>query len=147
MGHDETPRRYFFPKEEKLCSKKIISDLFERGNSFRIGVLKFFYLSNIDPLYQRVPVQVAFSAPKRSFKKAYMRNRLKRRMREAYRLQKHQLLPNPLEPNLRLAIFITYSSRNEVPYKTLASSMRKGLLKIKSQIELQESSSTSNTGT
>lgn len=138
MGSSESPRRYFFPKEEKLCSRRVISDLFEHGKSFRIGVLKFFYLTGIDPAYQAVPVQVAFSAPKRSFKRAYLRNRLKRRMREAYRLQKHLLIPQIEKQDLRMAIFITYSARDEVPYQAIANAMRKGLIKIQGSLRKHE---------
>lgn len=101
-------------------------------------MLKFFYLVGIDPVYQSVPVQVAFSVPKRSFKKAYQRNRLKRRMREAYRLQKHMLLPASDEKDFRMAVFITFSSRNELPYRPIAQAMKKGLLKLNAQLESQK---------
>ncbi|MCI4668653.1 MAG: ribonuclease P protein component [Bacteroidia bacterium] len=140
MNSPESPRRYFFPKEEKLCSKKVISDLFEHGNSLRVGVLKFFYLDTVDPAYQKIPIQVAFAVPKRSFKKAFMRNRLKRRLRESYRLQKHLILPQISQGGNRLAIFVKYSARNEVAYQTIYKAMRKGLLKIKTECLKDEQS-------
>ena len=126
MNTPET-RRCFFHKKERLCSKKIITELFEHGASFRVGVLKFFYLLEVDPAEQEVPVQVAFAVPKRSFKHAYLRNRLKRRMREAYRLHKHFLVEKTGHADKRIAIFVKLSSRKEVSYLTLEHAMKKGL--------------------
>jgi len=79
-----------FRKEERLRSKRAIDDLFRNGSSFILYPYRV--------VYRRLPatlsggraslVRILFSVPKRRFHKAVDRNLLKRRMREAYRLQK-----------------------------------------------------------
>lgn len=80
--------RNTFSKEERLCSKRSIEDLFANGSSFVLFPFRVVYRIERDALGSSAPVQVLFSVPKRRFKKAVTRNLLKRRMREAYRLQK-----------------------------------------------------------
>ena len=74
-----------FKKSERLCSKKLIKELFNKGSSFYLSPFKVYFLDTglID-----IPHQLLFSVPKRNHKKAVDRNLLKRRMREAYRLNK-----------------------------------------------------------
>ncbi len=75
-----------FPKAEKLTGKKRIEELFKRGSSFylnEIGVR--FKKSTDEDTFHRVLISV----PKKNFKRAVDRNLLKRRIREAYRLNKH----------------------------------------------------------
>ena len=78
-----------FQKQEKLKSKKLIEQLFKEGKSitkppFRLVYLQINHRGN-------KPLQVGFSVPKRNFKLAVERNLLKRRMREAYRLNKESI--------------------------------------------------------
>jgi ribonuclease P protein component len=80
--------RFTFKKEEKLTSEKWIQELFEKGSSFYISPLKVIYLPHPN---QDLPNQVLISVPARNFKRAVDRNRIKRQMREAYRLHKHEL--------------------------------------------------------
>lgn len=74
-------------KDEKLKSRKAISELFQIGDSVKSFPIKMIYVStNLD---YKHPIKVAFSVPKRKFKLAVHRNRIKRLMRECYRLNKH----------------------------------------------------------
>lgn len=77
---------YTFKKEERLCSKKLIEELFHNGSSFLLYPFRIVWL--VHPLPADVPVQVLINAPKRRFKKAVDRNLIKRRIREVYRLNK-----------------------------------------------------------
>ena len=81
--------RFTFQKSERLTGKKSIEELFKNGSSFYIHpiALKF---SLVDTSASH---RVLFAVPKRSLKKAVDRNLVKRRLREAYRLNKHQLSP------------------------------------------------------
>jgi ribonuclease P protein component len=91
--------RYFFPKKEKLTGKKSIEGLFKNGSSF--------YLYPFLVRFQLRPVQehhcVLISVSKKKFKRAVDRNLIKRRIREAYRVEKHRIA----SPYLNLAIIYT----------------------------------------
>ena len=78
-----------FPKEEKLKSKKCIEQLFSAGNAVSKFPLKLIYVATDLP--NDVPIQAGVSVTKRRFKKAVTRNRIKRLMREAYRLHKNDV--------------------------------------------------------
>ncbi|MFD1470569.1 ribonuclease P protein component [Hymenobacter caeli] len=87
-------RSHTFPKEEHLCRKKLIDELFgKQSSSFGVYPLRIVWLKSEAPT--GAPPQVLISVSKRGFKRAVDRNRLKRLIREAYRLNKHRLLEHP----------------------------------------------------
>jgi ribonuclease P protein component len=90
MNNTPGARSYSFPKEEHLCRKKLIEELFGRGSSFGLYPLRIVWLPTASPT--AVPPQVLVSVSKRNFKRAVDRNYFKRLMREAYRLNKYRLL-------------------------------------------------------
>ncbi len=73
-----------FGKEEKLCSEKDIDLVYKTGISFLSHPIVIYHLRKEEIPFSKVMVSVS----KRKFKKAVDRNLLKRRMREAYRLNK-----------------------------------------------------------
>lgn len=93
---------YTFNKEERLCSRKHLDLLFKNGSSFLLYPFRVSYLF-IDAL-PNVPAQVVINVPKKRYKHAVDRNLLKRRIREAYRLNKQQHLYSflPIEKGLLL---------------------------------------------
>ncbi|MDO4230076.1 MAG: ribonuclease P protein component [Capnocytophaga sp.] len=82
-------KNYSFPKSEKLCKLKLIQALFSEGKSVQSFPLKMIFLPINTP--EEAQFQLLISVPKRGFKKAVHRNRIKRLIRESYRLQKHFL--------------------------------------------------------
>ena len=108
-------RRYTFPKEEHLCRKKLIEQLFSKqGFSFGIYPLRLTWLPA--PARTSAPPQVLISVSKRTFKRAVDRNRLKRLIREAYRLHKHRLLEVVGgHPVAVLGILYTGKEKSELP--------------------------------
>ena len=87
----EQQRSYTFSKAERLCSKKLIERLFGgEGKSFPAFPLRVVYM----PLLEEevaADVSILVSVPKKRFKRAVKRNRVKRQVREAYRRNKHIL--------------------------------------------------------
>ena len=77
-------KRQDFPKNERLKSKREIQELFSKGSSFFL----YPYKVKFKPSEELVYPQTLVSVSKKFFKKAVIRNRLKRQIKEAYRLSK-----------------------------------------------------------
>lgn len=80
-----------FGKKEKLKSKKRIAQLFEEGKVLTVYPLKLIYLKGME---QPSKIQAAVAVPKKNFKSAVARNRIKRLLRESYRLNKAVVFNN-----------------------------------------------------
>ncbi|MBN7813333.1 ribonuclease P protein component [Algoriphagus sp. H41] len=83
---------YRLPKSERLHAEKLIKELFNEGSSFFLYPFKVIFLRKIDLSGQAN--QVLFSVSKKKIKRANGRNFIKRRLKEAYRLNKHILPPD-----------------------------------------------------
>ncbi|MBD2768710.1 ribonuclease P protein component [Hymenobacter sp. BT664] len=106
-------RRYTFPKEEHLCRKKLIEELFSKqGSSFGVYPLRIVWVAS--PAPTAAPPQVLISVSKRTFKRAVDRNRLKRLIREAYRLNKYRLLEHPTGHQVAL-LGIIFTGKEKSP--------------------------------
>jgi ribonuclease P protein component len=96
---------------EKLKSRKVLDALFAEGKVLHGGPVRLLYL--VQPYVDDFPVKMAVTAPKRAMKFAHDRNRMKRLMREAYRINKHQLIHYCQEKKIGLAIL--FISRCNTP--------------------------------
>ena len=101
-----------FGKKERLKSRKLIGQLFDEGKSFKKFPLKLLYL----PLENGESNQVTVTVPKRSFKLAVHRNRIKRQMREAYRLNKTLIVNTN---GTKFALLFLYMARDKQPYANI----------------------------
>ena len=99
-------------KNYKLCSKTLIEELFKSG----ITVKSYPLIAIIKPVHfeSNIPFKIVFSAPKRTFKKAVERNRIKRICKEAVRKNKSILETYLIENKIQLAVFLVYSSKDEL---------------------------------
>jgi len=107
-------------KLERLKSKKLIEKLYQEGSSVKSFPLRMVYIQTKHT--SDFPVQVGVSVPKRNFKLAVDRNRIKRLLRESYRLQKEIVYDSVEEPYV---FMISYIGREEIKYDEVYSKMNK----------------------
>lgn len=107
------------PRKERLRSLGAVRRLFESGESGFVYPFRYVFFAEPDT---EQSVEVLFSVPKKFHKRANRRNLLRRRTKEAYRLQK-RLLHDGRPVNLDLAL--VYSSKEALPYKTIAHAVRR----------------------
>lgn len=122
--------RFTFKKSERLCAKRSFDLLFRRRRGFNIGCLWVVYRLDLPADLVTAPLMVAFSAPKKHFKRAVQRNLIKRRMREAYRLYKHVATAAFREKGRNIAFLIKYNHKEIRSFKEIERDMRKVLQRI-----------------
>lgn len=112
-----------FPKSEKLCGDQSVDHLYKTGKRFVVWPIRVTYLPIADG-----PSQVLIWAPKALFKHAVDRNRLRRQMREAYRLNKQVLI----EADKHYYLALNYIDKEMQNYKIITKSMMKILKRLSS---------------
>ena len=117
-----------FHKQERLSSVKVMDVLFKKGKHINSSPLKAVYLPA--SVTQNFPAQAMFVVPKKLFKKAKDRNKLKRRMREAYRLQKVSLYQKLNSSNKKLLLSFIYTSKEIAEYKIIETAINKLIMKF-----------------
>ena len=108
-----------FPKQEKLKSKKTIGQLFAEGKSVSTFPLRLVYLET--SFEDNVVIKAGVSVSKRQFKAAVDRNRIKRLLREAYRLNKTQYFNNM---TTQYAFMILYLGKDMPTFNQVESKMK-----------------------
>lgn len=106
--------KFTFDKTEKLKSEKLIEKLFLEGKSVVAYPLRLVYTEII--FEEMIRAKVGVSVSKRHFKRAVDRNRIKRQMREAYRLQKASFFNNS---SSTYALMILYIGKEKSDFETL----------------------------
>ena len=89
---ENRPKNFGFSRAERLTGKKNIEELFQRGSSFFLHPFLIKYRNCEDDCHR-----ILISVPKKKFRRAVDRNLIKRRIREAYRLNKHLLYNQPID--------------------------------------------------
>ena len=120
---DRGAPRFFLRKEERLRSKKQIEKLFSEGEILNVYPLKIIYLYS--EYSENLPARAAFAVSKRLFKRAVDRNLIKRRMREAYRLNRH-ILAAAAKP-WKKDIFFIYTGKEISDFYSIQKAMKRSL--------------------
>jgi len=108
---------YTFNKSERLNNKVAINNLFEKGQSVVLSPFRLLWIENNNSKYSIA--QTLISVPKRNISLATKRNVLKRRMNEAFRLNKEKLYAKLNERNKQINIAIIYQKQEIQAYKII----------------------------
>lgn len=115
---------FTFKKDERLKSRKIISKLFSDGQSFGMYPLRLVWLE-MHEVQGDFPVKFSLSVPKRAFPKAVDRNRLRRLVREAWRLNKFWLYERLEKEGKQYAFMVIYTAKEPMELDKIEESMRR----------------------
>ncbi len=126
--------KFTFKRAERLKSRKTIERMFKEGKSFGMYPLRLVWLAvgegsppqpPLEGGRSLPPVQFTVSVPKRNFKSAVARNRIKRKVREAWRLNKHWLYERLQGVEGQLAFMVLYTAKEDMPYPEIEAAMRR----------------------
>jgi len=127
--------QFNFGKTERLKSEKEIKNLFDKGASNFINPVRAIFLFySSDTIESKILVSVS----KRHFKEAVDRNLLKRRMREAYRLNSYKLKENLNSNQVSVKIAFIYSSGKILTFKEIEAVVLKNIEYIISKMPPSE---------
>ncbi len=129
MNHENS-----FSKSEHLCGEKRITRLFTQGEAFIAYPLRVVYL--LEPKRDQESTSILVSVPKKRFKRAVKRNRLKRLMREAYRLNKQMLIEKLGDKQLQIHMAFNYVSDDVLEFAAVEKKMKLALQKLIDKIDL-----------
>jgi ribonuclease P protein component len=121
--------QYTFGKNERLVNRKHISCLFNSGYSFNINLLKVHY--KVTRYAGQPEIKIIVALPKRRFKRAVDRNRIRRLIKESYRLNKSILTDKFAGLPIMLHIGFTYTGENiKITFAEVEKQMKLGLEKL-----------------
>ncbi len=121
-----------FPKEERISSQKEIDYLFNKGNSFVTYPLRVIYVER--ELISDIPVSILVSVSKKRFKRAVKRNRMKRLIRESYRLNKSGLSSFLSSQKKGLLVAFLYLNNELCNYSEMEIAMKKALSTLQGKL-------------
>lgn len=126
---------YTLHKSERLCSKILIDKMFGGGaKSFSIYPLRVVFMP-VEKKNEEAPAAILISVPKKRFKRAVKRNKVKRQIREAYRKNKYTLLDGLQEYPDNVNIAFIYLSAEIYPSTEIEEKMKLALAKIAEKLK------------
>jgi ribonuclease P protein component len=113
-------KRFTLGKEERLKKQRLIDELFTEGKRLSVPPISVSYRFQKG---QPSVLQAGVGAPKKNYKKAVDRNRIKRLLREAYRLQKGYLLEEMKHRNVYGQVFFIYTGKDLPAFTVIKEAM------------------------
>jgi len=114
--------QFLFPVSERLKSRKLIEKVFSEGRTIAVFPLRLVYVQAQLPPGAGA-FQAGFSVSRRLFRSAVRRNRIKRQMREAFRLKKYKLAERQDRTTAQFAMMLLYTAREPLPYADIEEAM------------------------
>ncbi len=130
-------RQFTLGKNERLKSRKQIELLFSAGKKFVVGPFRIFYLidSQRSVDNRQNILQFGVGVSNKNFNKAVDRNRIKRLIKEAWRLQKNELKEELKAGNKQLNVFIIYTGKELPAYLLIKDKVAVTLQKLSKMID------------
>jgi ribonuclease P protein component len=131
-------KQFTLHKRERVKKRKDIDYLFKEGEVFTVSPLRVIYFfkkqESLPTAGSQIFLQAGVGVSKRHFKKAVARNRIKRLMREAYRLQRMGLQNLLKEKGYLLQVFFIYTGKELPDYLLIKEKMATALLQLQQKI-------------
>lgn len=125
-----TPQRYKLPSHNRLKLRKDIETLFLTGKAFSVFPFRVVY-KMVDSTNEKATTKFGISVPKKKISKAVNRNLIKRRVREAWRLQQHLIVQNTTSSEQSLHCFLIYIGTANIPeYAVIAEAVSEIIAKL-----------------
>ena len=128
--------RYTLSKDERLKREQHIETLFRSGKAFSVFPLRIIW--HLQPAGDEPSlIRTGFSVSKKKFRHAVDRNRVKRLLREAWRLQKHQLHTN-IPAGKQLHVFLIFTDNTLPVYTRITGTLQKGLERLGAELQKED---------
>jgi len=128
--------QFSFPKQEHLRSKAQITDLFGKGESLISYPIRVVW--NVVPSEKDCPINIVLSVSKKKLKHAVDRNRVKRLLSEAYRLNKTSLQQLAISKGISIHIAFVWLSLEESSFLLIEKKMKNAFSKIEDSLHKSE---------
>lgn len=128
--------RFTFPKEEKLCSRDLIGRLFVEGDR-TVSCFPFRIVYMLLPASEQTGASLLISVPKKRFKRAVKRNRVKRQVREMYRHSKQDLAETLEKTGQGMALAVIWCDDKLWPSDQLEPRFRSAMEKLVQKVSSQ----------
>ena len=122
-----------FPKSERIKSKIVIDNVFKEGQLIKKYPFRLKYIETNES-----KTQILISVPKRNIKSAVKRNRVRRQLKEIYRLNKTALLVNLAKGELNLALFLIYTGKENEDFRFLEDKLKLVLKELNDKYEAKD---------